>query len=441
MPKNNSKRTRTIKVDYLARVEGEGALYLHYDGEKVSNVQLKIFEPPRFFEALLRGRHCSEAADITARICGICPVAYQMSAVHAVEAALAIDIDPTVRTLRRVLYCGEWIESHLLHIYMLHAPDFLGFHDVVAMAKQFPDIVARGLRLKKIGNDIVNTIGGREIHPINVRVGGFYKIPDKIKLKALLETLSAALDAAIESVCWSATLEFPDYERPYEMLALGHGDEYAMNEGRLRSNFGLDIAADQFEDTIEEEHIEYSSALHARIKGRGAYIVGPIARFNMNYTMLPKSVQMLAENLGMQPTESNPFKSIIIRGLEVVFAFEEAIRLLKQVLASDQLPRMPNLDDFLPSTPVLGCAMTEAPRGTLYHRYEIDTQGLITSANIVPPTAQNQKSIEQDLADLVPQLDQADDQLLQHRCEQAIRNYDPCISCSAHFLKIHKRSL
>lgn len=441
MTTDKPKRTRTINVDYLARVEGEGALYLHYDGENVADVQLKIFEPPRFFEALLRGRHCREAADITARICGICPVAYQMSAVHAIEAALGIDIDPTVRALRRVLYCGEWIESHLLHIYMLHGPDFLGMHDVVAMAKQFPDVVERGLGLKKIGNQIVNVVGGREIHPINVRVGGFYKIPDKTALRSLLETLRAALNAARESVRWSAGLDIPEYDRQYELVALSHEHEYAMNEGTLKSNLGLAISADQFEDSIEEEHIEYSSALHATIKGRGAYLVGPIARFNLNYSKLPKSVQQLAEDLGMHANQTNPFKSIVVRGLEVVFAFEEAIRLLEQVLATDHSPDMPQVDDFLPDNPVRGCAITEAPRGTLYHRYEIDQQGLISSANIVPPTSQNQKSIELDLADLVPQLDHSDDQLLQHRCEQAIRNYDPCISCSAHFLKIHKRSL
>src|SRR3974390_2929982 len=186
------RAAKTIHVDTLARVEGEGGLYIKLVGERVADVKLKIYEPPRFFEAFLRGRHFSEAADITARICGICPIAYQMSAVHAIERALGIQISPEVRILRRLFYCGEWIESHALHVYMLHAPDFLGYPDVIAMAKDHRELVEKALRLKKIGNHIVQTLGGREIHTISAAVGGFYKVPRKQDLPPLVADLELA---------------------------------------------------------------------------------------------------------------------------------------------------------------------------------------------------------------------------------------------------------
>jgi sulfhydrogenase subunit alpha len=197
-------KTRTIRVDYLARVEGEGALQVKIRGDTVTDVQLKIFEPPRFFEALLRGRAFTEAPDITARICGICPIAYQMSAVHAMEDALGVSVGGQLRALRRLLYCGEWIESHALHVYLLHAPDFLGYPDAIRMAKDHGDAVQRGLQLKKAGNEIVTLLGGREIHPISVRVGGFYRVPSKSELRPLAERLKGARDAAWDTVSWVA---------------------------------------------------------------------------------------------------------------------------------------------------------------------------------------------------------------------------------------------
>ena len=216
--------------------KGEGALYVKMRGDKVQDVKLKIFEPPRFFEAFLRGRAYTEAPDITARICGICPIAYQMSAVHAVENAFGVTIDPAIRELRRLIYCGEWIESHTLHVYMLHAPDFLGYQDAIRMAKDHPKEVERGLQLKKAGNEIVKLFGGREIHPINVKVGGFYKLPSKADAAALCERLKWARDAALETVRWVAKLPFPDFEIDYEFVSLSHPKEYPMNEGRLISS-------------------------------------------------------------------------------------------------------------------------------------------------------------------------------------------------------------
>ena len=422
---------RTIRVNTLARVEGEGALYVRLKDDQVVDVKLQIFEPPRFFEAFLRGRDYREAPDITARICGICPIAYQMSAVHAMENAFGVAIPAPLRALRRLIYCGEWIESHVLHIYMLHAPDFLGYADAIQMAKDHPDVVQRGLQLKKAGNAIVALLGGREIHPINVRVGGFYKVPTTRDLAPLAEQLHWARDAALETVRWVATLPFPDFTRDYEYIALRHPTEYPFNEGRLVSNQGLDIAVSDFDTHVVEEHVAHSNALHARLRQRGAYLVGPLARYNLNFDRLSSLAQDAARQAGLSPMCSNPFQSIIVRSVEVLYACDEALRIIDTYEQPEQ-----------PAVPVVpqaatGYACTEAPRGMLYHRYQVDAHGTILEASIVPPTSQNQKTIEDDLyAFLPPRLD-LPHETLRWQCEQAIRNYDPCISCATHFLHLH----
>ncbi|MCS6936219.1 MAG: Ni/Fe hydrogenase subunit alpha [Candidatus Bipolaricaulota bacterium] len=423
-------KDRTIKVDYLARVEGEGALYVKVRGNTVTDVKLKIFEPPRFFEAFLRGRSFSEAPDITARICGICPIAYQMSACHAMEDACGVAVDGQLRALRRLIYCGEWIESHVLHVAMLHAPDFLGYESAIHMAKDYPDLVQQALKLKKAGNEIVAFLGGREIHPINVRVGGFYKVPTKNELRELVPNLQWARDAAYELVRWTGSLEFPDFEQDYEFVALRHPDEYPFNEGRLVSSKGLDIAIREYEEHFIEEHVEHSNALHSVIKGRGNYFVGPLARYNLNFDKLPRLVQKAAKEAGLGPVCKNPFQSIIVRAVETLYACEEALRIINQY----EMPEKPFVEVH-PRAGV-GCGCTEAPRGILYHRYRIDDQGTILDAKIVPPTSQNLKTIESDLRHFVPNNISLSKDQLTWKCEQAIRNYDPCISCATHFLKL-----
>ncbi len=420
-----------IKVDYLARVEGEGSLYVRFRGGKPAEVRFSIFEPPRFFEAFLRGRSYREAPDITARICGICPVAYQMSAAHAMEDAFGVKIEGPIRDLRRLIYCGEWIESHVLHVAMLHAPDFLGYEDAIQMARDHPQIVETALKLKKVGNDLVTLIGGREIHPINVRVGGFYKVPRRRDLSEIEERLKWARDASMELVKWTASLPIPDFERDYEFVALRHPAEYPFNEGRLVSNKGLDIAIDEFEAHIVEEHVPYSNALHARIARRGDYQVGPLARFNLNFDKLSPLAQDVAKEVGVTPPCRNPFHSIVVRAIETLYACDEALRLI----ANYTMPDKPAVEVRPYAATGHGC--TEAPRGILYHRYRVDEYGVILDARIVPPTAQNQKSIEADLWDIVRANSDLPLEQLQWRCEQAIRNYDPCISCATHFLKLH----
>jgi coenzyme F420-reducing hydrogenase alpha subunit len=421
---------KVIKVDVLCRVEGEGALLIKISDDGKVDAKFRIYEPPRFFEAFLRGRSYAEVPDITARICGICPVAYQMSSVHAIEKAFGVKVDGQLRELRRLLYCGEWIESHVLHAFFLHLPDFLGLDDAFAVARDHRQVVEEVLRVKKTGNDIVRILGGREIHPINVKVGGFYRAPSKAELRPLLDKLKWARDSAVKVIPLLAGLPYPDFESDYEFVALRHPDEYPFSEGRLVSNKGLDISIDEYEQHFAEEHVAHSTALHGVHIGKGFYHVGPLARFNLNADRLTKTAREAAKTAGLKPGCCNPFKSILARQVETIYACEEAIRIIEQY----EPPEKPYVD-VTPRESV-GCGCTEAPRGILYHRYRFDSAGLVTDAKITPPTAQNQPTIEDDLRRYVtPRIDMPLDELT-WQCEQAIRNYDPCISCSTHFLKV-----
>ena len=346
---------RTIQIRALSRVEGEGSLTIRLKGNRATDVQLRIFEPPRFFEAFLRGRSHAEAPDLTARICGICPVAYQMSSCRAIESALDLQVDERVRALRRLLYCGEWIESHALHVFLLNAPDFLGYPDALAMAKEHADAVKRGLRIKKAGNAIVARVGGREIHPINVRIGGFYRAPTRSELDGLLPEIEEAIRAVRESFAWAAAFSFPELEHDYEFLALRHPDEYPLLEGRVVSSSGIDVEASDFETIIVEEQVPYSTALHARIRGRGAYFCGPMARFNLNFDRLSADAKLAARSIGLSPPCKNPFKGILVRLVEIFYALDEAHRII-----DTYAPPHPSFVEVAPRAG-RGCGCTEAP--------------------------------------------------------------------------------
>ncbi len=420
-----------LHVPVLARVEGEGAMHVKVANGAVTDIRLEIYEPPRFFEAFLRGRDFAEPADITARICGICPVAYQMSATHAMERLAGVTVGGSIRELRRLLYCGEWIESHVLHIGFLHAPDFLGYHSGIAIAADHPEMVERVLFLKKTGNDLVEVLGGRPIHPVNVRNGGFYRSPTRTELTKLVSPLTEARQVCVDLIRWTAGFDFPDLEQDYEFVSLRHGDEYPFNEGRIVSNKGLDIDVSEFEAHSIEEHVQHSTALHSRLTERGWYHTGPLARWANNYDVLPPAITDLANEVRLPSVVTNPFKSIVVRGLETLYAIDEALR----IIAGYTPPPEPFIE--VPATAGVGWAATEAPRGLLYHRYETDAEGTILSANIVPPTAQNLPMIESDLRRFVNENLHLDIDELQHQCEQTIRNYDPCISCSTHFLALN----
>ena len=422
---------RNIRVQALTRVEGEGALHLRVSGGQIDQVQLNIYEPPRLFEAMLRGRPLEDVPDITARICGICPVAYQMSSVHALEAALGMQVAGELRRLRRLLYCGEWIESHALHVHLLHAPDFLGYESGLAMARDFPDEVNRGLRLKKHGNQLLDVLGGRAVHPINVAVGGFYRLPRRDELAALVPDFEWGLQAAIDTTRWVAGFDFPDFQREYDFVAVSHPDEYAMCEGLIHSSDGLSIEAANFQQHFCEQQVPHSTALQAvRIDTGKTYLLGPLARVNLNREQLLPVARQLADDVGLEQPCHNIFKSIVARGIELVQAYEEALAILR---------------DYRPGTPprikydyraATGAAATEAPRGLLYHRYSVDAEGRVTAADIVPPTSQNQGQIEDDLRHYLPDVIAGPDDQVALACERLVRSYDPCISCSTHFLRV-----
>ena len=428
MPGKKAK-SRTISIDLVARVEGEGALRVTVENGQVQDVQLRIFEPPRFFEAFLRGRSYEEVPDIVARICGICPVAYQMSAVHALEQIFGIRVDGPLRDLRRLIYCAEWIESHALHVYLLHAPDFLGYENAIAMAKDHPEVVTRGLRLKKIGNRILTLLGGRSVHPVSVRVGGFSRVPRRDELEGLREELLWARDAAADTVRWVAGFEFPDFVQDYTFVALKPRDEYPFNEGPLASSRGLEISVREFETHFVESQVPYSNALHCTLNG-SSYLGGPLARLYLNHDRLsPLTKQVLADTNLPLPLR-NPFHGIVARAAEIHYATDEALRLIEDY----EPPSAPSIP--LTVRPGTGMACTEAPRGPLYHRYEVGQDGVIREAKIIPPTSQNQRRIEEDLRAFVPRLLKLTNKQAALSCERVIRCYDPCISCATHFLNL-----
>lgn len=423
-----------IEVPILTRVEGEGAVTVRSRQGVIEDVQLRIYEPPRLFEALLAGRPLEDAPDITARICGICPVAYQMSSVHALESALGIQITPEIRRLRRLLYCGEWIESHALHIHLLHAPDFFGAASGIELARRFPQEIQRGLQLKKHGNRLLEILGGRAIHPINVAVGGFYRLPPRESMAALITDFEWGLAAAIDATRWVASFSFPEFSQPYEFVSLTHPDEYPFNEGEIFSSLGLRVPVTEFDQHFVEKHVAHSTALQAvRQDHKSSYFVGPLARVNLNRSHLSEAVQRLADEVDFEPTCRNPFRSIIARALELVQVYEEALGILRSYNPTG-LARVA----YQP-TASRGCAATEAPRGLLFHDYQVDGAGKITSARIIPPTSQNQRQIEGDLRTYLTDRLQArtSREDLATDVERLVRSYDPCISCSTHFLKVN----
>ena len=432
MHTNLSKGEHHFEVGQLTRVEGEGSLDLRVAADGSVAAQLRIFEAPRYFERLVVGRTPDEVLDIVARICGICPVAYQMSAVHAFEDLFEVPIDPAVRTLRRLLYCGEWIESHALHIFLLHAPDFLGYPSALDMAKDHLDLVGRGLGIKKLGNRIVSIVGGRPIHPVSVRVGGFYRAPGAHELDELAAPLKAAISEARETVALVAGLDTPPSDREPRLVSLRHPSEYPMSEGRIVSSDGIDLAPGEWGKAFHEEQVPWSHALQAHAADGVPYLLGPTARVTVARDQLHPIARAALDATGISPEElrRNVFRSIVARSVELLHALAEAA----DIVAAYEPPPKP----FTPWQARAGIAAwaTEAPRGLLFHRYRVDAAGKVRQAQIVPPTSQNQAAIEHDLAIFAPEvLDLPHDEATR-RLEQLIRSYDPCISCATHFLDV-----
>jgi coenzyme F420-reducing hydrogenase alpha subunit len=419
-----------IHIPALARVEGEGALTIRLKDGAIDEILLNIYEPPRFFEGFLHGRYFQDVPDITARICGICPVAYQMSSVQALEAAFQVTISPMVRVLRQLLYCAEYIESHALHIYLLQAPDLVNHESALTLAAEAPELVKQGLRLKKIGNELLKTIGGRSVHPVNTCVGGFYRWPSEQAIHGLVTELEWARQASIDTVKWAATLSYPDFEQDYEFVALNRIEEYAIYDGDILSSNGKRISPQEFEKYFVETHVERSNALHSHTAENRTYFVGPLARFNLNYKKLRPMAKEAARGIGLKVPLLNPYKGLLARAVELVHTCDLAIE-----LANSYQPNGPSHVEFS-IQPGEGCGVSEAPRGLLYHRYVVDEQGFIRFARITPPTAQNLAQMESDLWALAPTVINQPQEEASITFEHLLRSYDPCISCATHFLKL-----
>ena len=427
----SKNKTKTIHVPILARVEGEGALDIQISNHQIQSLELRIFEPPRLFEKFLEGRPYTEVLDMVARICGICPVAYQMSATQAIEQCFGVAPSSWVRDMRRLFYCGEWLESHSLHIHFLAAPDFFGFKSAPDMAKVYPEEIRRGLRLQALGHELIGILGGRAVHPVGACVGGFYQAPKTTRIQELLKRVKDRINDCEALIEWVSHFPLPDNSHDFTSVALQHPDEYPMNEGLIVSLQGLKLSIDQFDDYFKESQVPYSTALHCLLQGK-PYLVGPLARININFEHLPQRIKTLLDQVDVHFPSKNMYHSLIARAIEIYYCVLEAERILETYAepSSSHAVVKPRAG--------VGYGCTEAPRGMLWQRFELDSEGFIKSARIVPPTSQNQARIEEDLRISLNQfgLDKSTDALRAYS-EMIIRNYDPCISCSTHFLTLN----
>jgi coenzyme F420-reducing hydrogenase alpha subunit len=426
-------RPSQLKVDYLTRVEGEGGIELDLDEHRcLLDARVTIFEPPRFFEGIVRGRRCEEIADIIARICGLCPVTYQLGTLAALERILEVEVSRQVRLLRKVFILSQYLGSHGLHVFFLALPDYLGYDNIFEMAGEHRDLVNRGLRLKKLGNDITSFLGAREVHPVTAVIGGFTKLPPRSRLDDLIIQLKARQEDAQAALEFVAALPRPAWVGGRVFGALSHPAEYGLDEGNWCTNDGRSLPADEFADCVEEYQVPYSNSLRCRLKNGSYYMVGPLARVNLNFEQLSNEARRAASRLNLNLPDYNPFDSIVARLLEIVHAIEMCINYLTEIEVHEESP-------CYVCRAGAAASLIEAPRGTLYHRFRIDDRGFVQEANIIAPTTQNLSRIEQDLKELVPQIACERDEQIARACEVAVRNYDPCISCATHCI-IRKRS-
>lgn len=422
---------KTIKNKYLSRVEGEGGFNIEIRDGKISKHQLNIFEAPRFFESFLIGRNYVDIPDFTSRICGICPVAYLMTSIHALEKIFGIETDYSIKELRRLLYASEWLSSHALHVYMLHGPDFYNLPDCWSN-KDYIELTKRGLRFKKIGNQIAEIIGGRSIHPVSVKVGCFYRFPNKKDLIALLPDLESAYKESLIAIKWASGLDFKESPiSDIEFISLRHDRDYPMNEGYVLSNKDINLSMEKFFNLIQEFQVQHSTALQAGIKREQnltPYLTGPIARLNLNYDRLPNEIRQTLMETGIKLPLENIHMGIIARSVEIAYCIYEAIRIIKAYEDSE------NRDKQYTIRAGDALWITEAPRGMLLHRYEIDEKGQVKACTIIPPTSQNLLHIECSIYKYVEANIDMPADYLKKECDKIIRSYDPCISCATHII-------
>jgi len=422
-----------IEVESVSRVEGHGDLVVDVKNGKIEKLQFRIPESPRFFEAMLIGRNYDEPSHITSRICGICSVAHTCASIKATEKAL--DIKPSDQTikLRKLIYHHENIQSNALHVYFLAAPDFFGVGSVIPLVEINPEVVNIALRVKKMANDMVRIVGGRAVHPIRTVVGGFTMLPTMEEMELMRNMLKSIYPDLEKSLKVLKTVKIPDFERETEYISISNPEEYALYEGNIKSTDGWEIDDQDYLTKINEKVVEHSTGKHCW-SSRDSYMVGALARFNNNYDKLTDNAKRYADELGLKAPCYNPFMNNIAQFVEIIHCVDDSIRLIDELMETglDEDKAMASIDIRAGR----GVGVVEAPRGLLIHDYTYDRRGKITKANLIIPTNQNYANIEKDMGELVPTVINKSEDEIRLACEMLIRAYDPCISCSTHFLNV-----
>jgi sulfhydrogenase subunit alpha len=417
------KEKEKIKVDYIARVEGEASIVVELDG--APEIKLKIFEPPRFFEGFLAGRKYDEVGDIVSRICGICPVSHMTTAIQAVENAMGVSISEQTQVLRKLICISQVVASHLIHLYMLAMPDYYGYPGIVDMRGDFNKQIGDLMKMKEVMNELTGLIGGRALHPVTHVPGGFTAIPSNEAFVSVLKKLKGIRPLATKVAEEVWRFDVPDFHCDSEYAALDDDGEYAVNKGRIISTKGLDIAVEDYYQTFEEAQVDYAFAKKSTIRKRSSFMVGALARLNNKFDKLHDRTKTLVEQIGLKIPSDNPFHNNLAQSLEVVDGIERCIQLIESVHLQDE-------DFRIYVKEGAGGSVTEAPRGLLFHWYKINRKGIVEQANIVTPTSHNFQNIENDLNKLVSQNKGKERNEIRLLCEQLVRAYDPCFSCSVH---------
>ena len=423
---------KRIDVHHVTRVEGHGNIVVEVVDGVMKECRLDIVETPRFFEAMLLDRPYLEASHITSRICGICATGHATASLRASETALKVKLSEQTKLLRKLTFHGEILDSHVLHVYMLVAPDFLGVGSVIPLATTHTAVVLRALRMKKLAGDICAAVAGRHTHPIAMTVGGFTHFPTPAELRALRQRLvdsRADVDATVEL---AASLPWPKFERDTEYISLHKPDEYAFIDGEIKSSDGGKMPASRYAEVTNEYLVAHSSAKHTHHK-RDAYMVGALARFNNNFDQLHPRAKEAAAKLGMKPKVTNPYLNSGAQVVEIVHCTEDAIAVIDKLLEMGVKPEPPAAVKFSDCN---GVGVCEVPRGMLIHHYWINAEGKLTGANCIIPTNQNLANLEADMKALVPTILDKPVEAMQQGLEMLVRAYDPCISCSVHVLKL-----
>lgn len=420
-----------IAIEHLARIEGHANLVIDTARGTLKELRLEIIESPRFFEAMLRGKHYSDVAPIVARICGVCSNSHTLVSLQATEQALGVEVSDQTRALRQLLAYGEILQSHLLQLFFMAIPDYYGVPSILPLVQSERILVNQALQLKKMANDICRVVGGRPVHPVTPAVGGFLSLPEAGELQELRRQLVAALPDLEASVDIFTALEYPDFERETEYFSLAGEGDYPVFGRQLVSSDGVNCQVENYADVLEEYLVPHSSAKFARLT-RGSFMVGALSRLRNNFDLLSPMAVQVADALEVGPTTCNPYRILGARLVEVVHSIERAIHLIDDLL----LAGLQQESLAKPQGPGRGVAAIEAPRGLLFHAYNYDAEGRIESADCVIPTAQNLGNIEADLRQRVPELFRSGREELTMQCEKLIRAYDPCISCSTHMLTV-----